>query len=117
MEHVYRIIVSMFGHLPCPRENGLYERTRLRTNQCLKGELASLKEVENIEVQFIDVDKCLNLDCFGKDGVHFNRSGNTILRKSIVEVMVSLTRLKKEWRYTIFDLGKRRGLGGLIKDS
>ena len=91
-----RIVVSVFGLLPRPRENGQYERARLRTNECLRGELRRLKEEENIEVLFIDVEKCLNLDCFGKDGVHFNRAGNTILGKFIVEVMVNLTRLKRE---------------------
>ena len=93
-----RIVVSVFGLIPRPRENGQYENARLRTNHDLRGELARLKQEENIEVLFIDVDKCLNLDCFGKDGVHFNWSGNTILGKFIVEVMVNLTRLKREWR-------------------
>ena len=52
-----------------------------------KGQVAGLQE--DNEVLFIDVDKCLNLDRFGNDGVHFNRSGNTILGKFIVEVMVN----------------------------
>ena len=86
-----RIAVSVLGLIPCPRENGLYERT----NQCLREELGRLKEDEGIEVLFIDVDKCMNLDCFGKDGVHLTWSGNTILGKIIVEVMINLAKLKR----------------------
>ena len=90
-----RIAVSVLGLIPRPRENGLYERARLRTNQCLREELGRLKEDKGIEVLFIDVDKCMNLDCFGKDGVHLNWSGNTILGKIIVEVMINLAKLKR----------------------
>ena len=60
--------IAVFGHIPCPRENGLYERARLKINQCLREVLTRLKEDEGIEVLFIDVDKCMNFDCFVKDG-------------------------------------------------
>ena len=51
-----------------------------------------------MEVLFIDFDKCLNLDCFGKDGVHLNWSGNAILGKIIIEALINLARQKRVWR-------------------
>ena len=68
------------------------------TNQCLREKLGRLKEDEGMEVLFIDFDKCLNLDCFGKDGVHLNWSGNAILGKIIIEALINLARQKRVWR-------------------
>ena len=49
-----RIVVSVFGLIPRPWDNGLYERAKLRTNQYLRGELARFKEDITLEHPSMD---------------------------------------------------------------
>ena len=46
---------------------------------------------EGIKVTFINMDVCLDSDCFVQDGVHFNFKGNGALGKVIISALKRVT--------------------------
>ena len=75
---------------PRPKENGLYNRNRELTNRILMEEIRKLYQ-EGIKVTFINMDVCLDSDCFVQDGVHFNFKGNGALGKVIISALKRVT--------------------------
>ena len=42
---------------------------------------------EGLKVTFVDMDRCLNIECFANDGVHFNFQGIKAVSKIIINVV------------------------------
>ena len=92
-QKVWTIVLSV---APRPRENGRYESERLKTNEMLFHEIKKLHKEDGLKVTFMGMDPCLNLDCFGSDGVHFNFEGNKAISRIIISVIKSRPRVNRE---------------------
>ena len=82
-QKVWTVVLSV---APRPKENGRYEAERLRTNEILFHEIVKLHK-EGVKVTFMDMDLCMNLGCFGRDGIHFNFEGNRVMGGIIIGVI------------------------------
>ena len=68
----------MLSLIPRPRENGRYEEARVKTERLFK-ELDSLDK-KRVEVTFMNMDPCMNWDCFAEDQIHLSDYGNKAIR-------------------------------------
>ena len=82
-KNVWTIVLSL---VPRPRENGRYEEERKRTNAMLFDEIVRLAS-EGLKVTFMDMDRCMNMECFANDRVHFNFQGNKVFGKIIIGII------------------------------
>ena len=90
-----KAIVTVFGLLPRPRENNWYERARCRTNEMLMEEISKLYAEEGVNIICKSLDDRMEVDCFGRDGVHLNWKGNGVLGGSIVEMLRFIHHVEK----------------------
>ena len=79
---LWTVVLSL---MPRPREDGRYERGRLRTNEILKEEIFKVFK-EGITVTLTDIE-CMNIRCFASDGVHLNYEGNRVVGNVIINVV------------------------------
>ncbi len=81
------IDIGVMSVLPRPRENGEYEKMRLRVNERVCEEVHKMQnEIDSKgRVHFVDVEQELNASMFEKDGVHMNREGNWKVGKRVIQ--------------------------------
>ena len=66
--------------------DGRYETKRLRTIEFLFHKIIML-HIEGVKVTFIDMNPCMKLSCFARDGDYFNFEGNKVIGYIVISVI------------------------------
>ena len=85
-----KLKIAVVSILPRPRENKAYEKMRTEANKRLQSRLCMLKadimkNKEEGDVSFLDMDLILTESMFCQDGVHFNTEGDVRLGRRILQ--------------------------------